>query len=362
MPTQYGKQVKTISDFVRTFSLKQGNTKAAYFVRNLEFAAWAWKEMFRKSIWEIKTVVLTLDKDHNIRIPDDCERMVNVSVVDRFGKLQPLSYNPNMSTVEVMCETNSCACTHCHGKDTLCAAVENISVVFEDIIIDGETYQKVTYIKADGCGNIIKEEHVPVTEAISEKVVTTIVTTSLCKVEVSDKGCILPTAPNINMLQTYCGYNGSMLNNGYRGNGLGYNAYRSLIPVPYNYYGHWNWNAACQDIIHIFRSAANNCTYINQQDTCTVNCAQEQNDIHKVILSYQTIGAEPGVEILIPEYAEMAISIGILYQQALFNPKDMDRNNAMLYKFRAAKKDVDRHLNPIRMDDIIKIQTQPHLW
>lgn len=365
MATQYGQQVITISDCVRKFSLKQGNTKAINFIRNMEFAAWAWKELFRKSIWEIKTVVIPVDhRKHTIRIPDDCERMVNISVVDRYGKLQPLSYNPNISTVEILCQKNNCSCNHCHGQGTLCADVENITTTIEEIIINGTAYPKITYIKADRCGDIMKQEDVPVWDPIAEDVTTTTVTTLLCKVEVTEHGCIKATAPNAAFLQQYCGINnGGMINNCNNGAWRPEsNPYRSLIPAPYNYYGQWNWNAACRDIVHIFRSRKNNCTYVNQSETCNEQCGNEQNDIDQVILSYQTIGTEPGVEILIPEYAEMAINIGILYQQALFNPRDLDRNNSMLQKWRTAKKNVDRHLNPIRMDDMIKLQTQPHYW
>lgn len=357
--TQYGVQVMYISELVRKFSLKQGNTKAINFIRNLEFASWAWKELFRKSIWEIKAVVVKVDKHGNIRIPDDCERLVNISVVDRFGKLQPLSYNPNLSTVEVLCQKNQCSCNHCKGQNTLCGAVENLTATIEEIVIDGNTYPKVTYIKADKCGDIIKEEHIPVWDANAEDVTTIIKNTFLCNVEVTEHGCIRATAPNILALQDFCGINGAFLNNGWIGSG---NAYRSLIPAPYNYYGQWNWNAACRDIIHIFRSRKNNCTFINEPNACHDQCGTEQNDIDQVILSYQTIGVNQGEEILIPQYAEMAINAGMLYQQAFFNPRDGDKNGSMLQAFRREKRGVERHLNPIRMDDIIKIQTNPHLW
>ncbi len=365
MATQYGQTVITISDLVRKFSLKQGNTKAINFIRNMEFASWAWKELFRTTIWEIKTVVIPVDHiTNNITIPGDCERLVNISVVDRFGKIQPLSYNPNLSTVEIACQKTKCSCKRCGGNGTLCGAVENITTVQEEIVINGDPYTKITYIRADRCGDILKEEDVPVWDPTTSSVTRTTITTLICKVEVTEHGCIKPTAPNMNTLQQYLGLgNGGMVNN--LGNtwwGNGINPYRSLIPAPYNYYGQWNWNAACRDIIHIFRSAKRNCTFVNSQQEVNNECHGEENDICQVILSYQTIGVTSGEEILIPEYAEMAINTGMIYQQALFNPRDGDRNNAMLYKFRAEKKKVAAHLNPIRMDDIIKLQTQPHLW
>ncbi len=365
--TQYGEQVMYISDMVRKFNLKQGNVKGTSFIRTMEFASWAWKELFRNSIWEIKTVVLEVDrKNHTITIPDGCERLINISVIDRYGKQQPLTYNPNLNTVSMLCQKNKCSCSNCHGEGTLCGAMDNITAVVEGVEINGETYQQTTWMRGNGC-TIEKEEHVPVWDQTlndDEGGVTYITNRQwICDIEVSDKGCILPTRPNIAALETYCGFNGACLNNGYTNFGAGWvNPFRSLAPAPYNFFGQWNWNAQSRSIIHIFRSRRNNAVYANCPDRQQTDCGREENDIHKVILSYQTAGVYPGQEILIPDYAEMAVSAGILYQQAYFNPKDGDRNRTMLAGFRIHKRALDRYLNPIKINDIGKIQTQPRPW
>lgn len=362
--TQYGQQVLFLSELVRKFCLKQGNVKQTNFLRYMEFAAWAWKELFRKSIWEVKTVVLTVDPvKHTIQLPNDCERMVNLSVIDRFGKLQPLTYNPHLSTVEIKCQKTRCSCNNCHGQNTLCEALDNLTVQQETIVVNDTEYTQVTYIRSNGCGSLEKEINTFAWDAATEAVISVKNNVLLCTLEVDSAGCILPTAPNIIALQDYCGFNASCCNNFWGNNVLGWtNPYRAAIPTPYNFYGQWNWNAACRDIIHIFRSRKNNCTFVNDQVNCETQCGNEVNEIHKVIVSYQTSGQEVGEEILVPEYAEMAVNMGMIYQQSLFNPRDMDRGGAMLAKWRGEKRRVEAYLNPVKMDDIRKLQVQARPW
>lgn len=362
--TQYGQQVLFLSDLVRKFCLKQGNVKQVNFLRQMEFAAWAWKELFRKSIWEVKTVVLTVDPHkHTIQLPDDCERMVNISVLDRFNKLQPLTYNPHLSTVDMLCQKTRCSCTSCGGQDTLCEALDNLTVQQETIVVNDTEYTQVTYIRSNGCGALEKEINTFAWNPVTEEVEAVKNNVLLCTLEVNSNGCILPTRPNILALQDYCGFNAGAYNNFYANNYLGgINPYRSLIPTPYNFYGQWNWNAACRDIIHIFRSRKKNCTFVNDEQNCTTQCGGEQNEIHKVILSYQTSGAEPGQEIIVPEYSEMAVNMGMIYQQAVFNPRDRDTNGVMEAKWRKEKRRVEAYLNPVKMDDLRKLQTQQRPW
>jgi hypothetical protein len=366
MLRQYGQEVHYLSDYVRKFNLKQGNVKGIAFIRTMEFASMIWKLLFRKSIWEIKTQVLTVDRETNtITIPEGCERLINLSVIDKYGKLHPLTYNPDISTVNTLCQQNKCSCTTCGGVGTLCEAMDNITAINEDVVINGETYQKTTYMRGDGC-TIQREEHVPAWDSATSEVVYVTNRQWVCDIEVSDKGCILPTAPNILALQTYCGYNGSCLNNGYNVNSSGYgyggfvNPYRGVAPVSYNFFGYFNWDAASRSIIHIFRTSSN--IYLNNRAKCEEDCRGIENEIVKVIISYQTNGSTPGEEILIPEYCVMAMDAGILWQQAVFNSQDGDRSRKKEYYFNSQKMDLNKYLNPIRIDDVKKVQTNLRPW
>lgn len=362
--TQYGQKVLFLSELVRKFCLKQGNVKQVNFLRQLEFAAWAWKELFRTSVWELSTVVLDVDPHkHTITLPNNCERLINISVVDRYGNIEPLTWNQNMSTVSMLCQKNSCSCHKCGGQDTLCEALDNLTVVQEQITVNDTEYTQVTYIKNNGCGSLQKEIHTWAYNPSTEEVEAVVNNELLCTIEVNDKGCLLPTKPNILALERYCGYNSSLFNNGFCGIGFPYvNPYRSLIPTPYNFFGYWNWNAACRDIIHIFRSKNKNTLFVNDQANCNTTCGREENDIKKVIVSFQASANTDGIEMLVPEYAEFAVNAGMIYQQAFFNTRDGDRGGSLEAKWRKEQRKVQAYLNPVRMDDIIKIQTQPRLW
>jgi hypothetical protein len=329
----------------------------------MEFAAWAWKELFRTSIWEISTVVLDVDPvKHTICLPDNCERLVNISVVDKLGKIQPLTWNPHLSTVSVMCQKNKCSCSSCGGSNTLCEAADNFSVTQESITVHGVDYTQVTYIRNNRCGALEKEIHTYAYDPVSASVKAVVLNEMLCEIEVDSNGCILATAPNINALEVYAGYN-ALFNNGFSNQFVGgVNPYRSLVPSPYNFYGYWNWNAASRDIIHIFRSARQKGTYVNCPEKVDSDCHHEENEIKKVIVSFQAAANSGSGEMLIPEYAEMAVNVGMLYQQALFNPRDMDRNRTMETKFNIQKRKVQSYLNPIRIDDIIKVQSNIRLF
>lgn len=357
----YGQEVHTLSEHVRKFCLKQGNVKQTSFLRQMEFAAWAWKDIFRTTIWEISTAVLRVDpKTHTIKLPGDCERMLNISVVDKFGQTHPLTFNPALNTAQILCEKPKCTCSECEGENTLCGAIDAMSVTQEQIEVNGQTYTEVTYIRNNRCGELQKEVHTwaynPTTDA-AEEVITREV---LCNVEVTDKGCIAVTSPNIAVLRDNCGYDGSRLNNLWTNSYMGYvNPYRENIPIPFNFYGFFNWNAADRDIIHIFRSKIRRSYYVNDPERCNNECHGEENDIRQVIVSYQSNGSySEGTEILIPEYATHAVDVGMLYQQDLFNPRSMDRGGAMSAKYSKEKRRVAQYLNPVRLDDIRKLQTQ----
>lgn len=362
MLRQYGVEVKTLSEIVRSLALKQGNDKSVYFIRNLVIAAEVWKELFRRTIWEIKTVVLNVcPKKGTITIPNDCERLVNISVIDKYNRIKPLSYNPNINTAEILCQKNKCSCNKCHGENTLCGAVDNITRTTENVEIQGEEYTKTTWIRYDGSGAIQKQEEIPTLDQKTGTVVMQTNVQTICNVEVNSDGCILPTAPNIEAFTTYCGF-GAVINNGWDNRHCGWqtNAYRELIPASYNFFGSWNWNAASRDIIHIFHSGRRNCTFINEPGQCNQN--GEENEITKVIVSYQTNGETPGEEILIPQYAQYAIEMGIIWRQKKYNPRDGDKDESALRSWRREVQKVNAHLNPIRMDDMIKLQTQPRYW
>lgn len=359
MERLYGQAVMPISTLVDKFCLKQGNTREVGFIRYLSFAEWAWKELFRTTIWAIKRQVLHVDcKTNTIKLPNDCERLVNISVVDRYGKLHPLSGDPDFNTSQINCQKCACSCSHCKGENTLCHVVDNITMTTEMVTIQGDEYPLTTWIRYDRTGALQKEEKIPTWDTSTESVIYVTEYTTLCNLDIDDHGCIKATAPNMEFLVSYTGWNGL----GWNGVAYSNTAIRRLIPTSYNNWGYWNKNAQDPTIIHIFRNSITGNHQFLHGDNMNTRHDVINNPIEQVIVSYQTSGDNGGSEILIPEYAEMAIDAGMIYQQRLFNPKDTDRDQSGHALWRREQMAVMKHLNPIRMEAVTKLQTELRRW
>ena len=351
METLYGQSIMRLSDLVDDFCLKQGNRRESDYLRYLVFAKWAWKSMYRDTIWNIKSVALQMDhKKHTITLPNDCERLVNISVVDRFRKLHALTPDSDFNTVEVKCQKNKCSCHNCNGENTLCAVLDNITLTTTYVTIQSVQYPLYTWIRYSGDGALQQEQSIPTYDTAKAAVVYQTIFTTLCNLDIDDKGCIKPTAPNMGYLASYCGWDGN--NSWWNGWGATYQPYKTLIPPVYNYFGYWKKNAADPQIIHIFKNE-----YPDHHDD-----KNHHDEIGTIIVTYQTNGETPGEEILVPEYAVEAVQTGMIYQQRKYNPKDGDRDNSGKYQFDEEKIRVMKYLNPIRMEVVEKLQQQARPW
>ena len=350
MLTLYGEEVIPLSKIVKELALKQGNMKETDVFKQLVYARWVWKDIFRKYIWAIKNQVLCLDPvSHTFVKPSDCERIINISVVDFSSKIQPLTCDPGLNTAAISCIAQKCSCNTCHGDNTLCGAAENaISYTTEMVTIHDVDYIKQTWTRYSN-GAVQQEMKIPTWDEATGTVVENTEYVTLCNVEVTDKGCIKPTAANMELLRTYCGADNNPFIYPW------WYEQNNLVPVPYNYYGYWNVNAADGNIIHVFRR--------DHKPVHHVLPAQGRDNICKVIVSYQTSGETPGDEIMVPQYAQMAMDTGIMWQQKLYNPRaPMGEKQFHKNEYNAAKLDLNKFLNPIRLEVVAKLQTVLRRW
>lgn len=359
---EYGTAVMTLSDLVDDFCLAQNNMRETAILAQYRHARWSWKELFRTTLWNIRKAVLCVDcENHTIILPDDCEsnKIIAISVVDCYGKLHPLGFNSDWNTAKIKCTKVKCSCNSCGGEDSLCAAIDSISAVMETVVIRGTPYTKTTLTRCDAAGAVQTQETIPTWDESTGTVKDIVIIKTICNVEVTDKGCIKVTQPNMDLLRMYCGC-GNFIDNwnswgfGWGNNGL----YRELIPAVYNYWGEWNYNAANPKIIHIFGTG--------RQQHFGNNDVQEnewRGSIRQVIVDYQTNGETPDTEILVPEYAVEAIEDGMFYRQKKLNPRASmgDREEARM-AWERGKTSVAKYLNPMYMETIAKLQTNKRLW
>lgn len=359
---QYGISVMTLTDLVDDFCLAQGNLREAVYLAQIRHGRWSWKELFRTTLWNIRKVVLCVDcKDHSIHLPKDCERVINISVVDCHGKLHALGFNTDFNTAKITCLKSKCGCGTCHGEGTLCGAIDSIQVVTGTVVITGHDYTQTTWTRYDGSGAVQIQQQIPAWDELNQKVVFNTQVHTVCNVETTDKGCIKATLANMNTLRENCGCGNFFEEWNNQGFGWGnYNLNRELITTTYNYWGEWNYNAADPTIIHIFGNARQGQTHFNH----TQDQEREwRNGLQQVILEYQTNGETPNTEILVPEYAVEAIQIGMFYRQKYLNPRvPAGERMAVKNEWRAAKVEVAKYLNPVLMDNLAKLQTNKRLW
>lgn len=350
----------TAQEVVDDFCLKQGNMRRAGILQAYVNLRWAYKDMFRYTLWDIKTQALPVDcHTDTINLPVDCERVINLSVVDMYGKLHPLGFNTDFNTTQIRCLKPKCGCGNCNGQNTLCSAIDSVSAVQTPVTIEGHSYMQTTIVRYNGNGTIQRQITQPSWDVESSSVIFNTSYETLCNVETTERGCIKITQPNMDALRTYAGC-GNFIDN-YRNMGFewgNYSAYRQLIPSAPNYWGQWNYNAADRTIVHIFGHPQN----------LHFNNTQEQEDewrsnIRQVILSYQTNGETPGQEIMVPEYAVIAVQVGMAYMQKIVHPKaSADDKREAKWAFNAEKNKVFTYLNPVRMTDMVNLQTAPHRW
>lgn len=353
-----GHAVMTLTDMVDDFCLAQGNMRESGYLAQIRHARWSWKELYRTTTWFIRIQVLELDRNHSIKLPNDCERVINIQVVDCHGKKHPLGFNTDWNTTKISCIKTKCSCDHCSGTDTLCAAIDSLKVVLSTVTINGKDYTNTTYYKYDRCGDVQKQEVVNVWDS-ANNVVTQITNTYLiCNVETTEHGCIKATSANMGLLRDNCGC-GNFFD---EWNALGYHwgnydSYRELINAPYNYWGEFNFNAACGDIIQIFQPHCRHFGHNDHQER------EWRNGIRQVILEYQTNGETPDTEILIPEYAVEAVETGMFYRQKKLNPRATANDRAMTKaEWEESKTGVAKYLNPINLEFFAKLQTNKRLW
>lgn len=360
---QNGFAVMTLTDMVDDFCLAQGNLREAVITANYRHARWAWKDLFRTTLWEIRTAVLELNcRDHSFRIPSDCERIINISVMDCYGKLHPLGFNSDWNTAKIKCTKVQCSCGTCNGEGTLCAAVDSISSVFTTVVINDQDYTQTTLTRYNANGTISKETITPSWDVESSTVIFNTNSQVICNVETTESGCIKVTQANMDTLRTYCGCGNYLDEWGAWGYGWGeIPLNRQLIPAPYNYWGEWNYNAADRTIIHIFGNARQGATHFN-------NCNQQEEDqwrtsLSQVILQYQTNGEVPATEILVPEYAVEAVQVGMFWRQKRLHPRmGPGEREAARMDYEREKTKVAMYLNPITLDLLAKQQTNARLW
>lgn len=373
MKKMFGGPVMSLSAIVKNLMIEQGNSNQNHYADNLVRAKWTFKDLLKDTIYSVKYKVVTLDPaDNSIIIPSDCSQLYSISVENHCGQLVPLAANPDMNTIRLECPVKKCSCQSCKGNGTLCDALDAIQVVFEDVDINGYPFTKKTWIQKCDDGVIRKVIELPyptLPYPIGRAPDVTIKTEyeTLCNLEVTSTGCIVPTEANHRLLMQYCGcyipfWQSSAC--------LAVNAINSMDPLspamnmidingqgldatwireywceaglfPQSNFGYWNWDAlgGQKIILKMVRAT-------------------------KFILCYRTNGEGcDGEEILVPEDALDAMQFGIVWRQRAFSPAFADREKESAFTVYTRHKDLyGKLLRPVSPEVLASLQQITPLW
>lgn len=332
----YGVPTETLEEVLNLYLVQQGNSRRSHFADYMITAQEVWEQLFRGTIWQVRQVIADVDQDkHTLQLPRDMERFLSISVMDHCGDLQPLTYDPNMNTLEVLCHKKTCSCTECNGEGSMCDAIDSLTMREAPVVIDTITYYERIWNRK--CGHSIME--VRETPAKDGDEITWVTSEKLiCDVDVDEKGCIKPTEPNRQLFDHHFGL--FLLDCHRRLCDDHHLRCRTQIPPNFSYYGFYKPDATCDGIIHLKHVKAD-----------------------KVIVSYQPAAGITDGQVMVPKYAKDAMMYGLFYYSVRFrtNVSIGERREAE-NNFKMAVRKLFLFMFPISLEEFTKLPSRRRIW
>ena len=330
----------TLTEVVNEYMMASFNERRKYFLNYLSVARRVWKELYWGTLNQVVSRYVAVDKSttaYSIPYPADCVRLLNVFEVDDCNNLQSLSVDNFMNVLEQPKAKNTSCQKHkkCGCEDSLCDAIDSMTVVLKDVWIDGVPYVEKIWHKRFDNGDLmeIRETHVKSfsVDANGKNAGNTIIPDVqrklICRFDVNDCGCVLPTDKNKKLVVSHCGcllpvYIEKVCN--------------TVLPRTKNEYGHYKVEGGR--------------IYIDTEKDW-------------VIETHQTNGECDGDEILIEEVAVIAMMFGIDFMTKAFRPNipAFEKRESKL-AYNQAKTDLLHFKNPIRIDEFMKISDSIPKW
>lgn len=329
--TIYGVPAKSLDECLDLFMIEQGNSKRSHYLDYMITIHSVWQELFRKTIWDIRQIVVDVDKVNNtVTLPEGIERLISITVVDKNNNMQPIVFDPNMSTVNIQCHNRTCSCETCKGENTLCDAIDSITMRIETIVLNSQIYDIRIWNKRDGA-SLLEVREAPYVNGDGQVEYHT-TTNALYDFELTDKGCIKQTDSNVSAFLKFCGYAIPT-------------CYKRMCPQPIlprlqSGFGYWKPDAACQKIVHLKDVTAD-----------------------KVIISFQPAPGYKNKTVLVPEYGLQALMYGLYYFTMRFDKKvPRGEKRAAELDWIRKRQELFGYMHPINLDDISRLRGVVPKW
>lgn len=329
--TLYGYPTLTLEEAVENYMIQSDNMKRRHFTKLMVTAKWVWLEMLKDTMWNLVHKVVEIDKaTHTIKLPCDMLRLMNISVVDKFNRIQSFSHSENMNNLTIKCPPKKCSCQTCGGKDSLCEVMDNTVMLSETIMVNGSPYNKRTFLKRESNGTLNKVIELPYLDTEDNTVKTRTYNELACSLEITRTGCLKPTEANFRLLQEHCECFFP----------LDFFRHRNArcspaeqIQDPDNRFGTFKEDAVDKSLMHIYNTHA-----------------------EYVIISYQPNDQDMiDGEYMVPEFAYNCFSFGMYYHANKFvRVMPRGEKQGAANDFNNATRKLQYFMSPVSVDTIIK--------
>lgn len=317
----------TVAESTDQFCIAQGNDDRKYYDNMLYHSLQAWNDLLRTTLWAFQSVWVETRKDSSSRypyitLPRNMDLFLALLEEDRCGRLVQLPGSSSFSTSFPPVQ-KSCGCTADCGCGDLCAAANSFSLITKPVVIGGTTYTEKQWLEVCANGDVIEYREVP-SKTETGAVITVQNTQRICTLATKPCGCVEDTDANRVLLSDTCG---------------------------------------CRlDTCHrsrIFRPEPSGCETTIQDDGCGRLQLIGKDIKPWYVLQYQE---SEGCDIsLIPDYALFTHHAGIDFFSIAFNPRRRNERRDAKYFYEEQKLKLVEQLNPIDLEVVHKLQSQPRI-
>lgn len=363
----------TLSEATDEYLINRGIDKKKHYGKYLVIGKRVWQEIFRTTLWVVKTQWLPLKKGDPypyIDMPRGLERLFTVNTVDNCGKTVSLYYNNQLNVVPRP-KTQNCGCTGCHCAG-LCEDVNSFQVTTKLLFtINGIEYFEKTWLKYCPNGDIWEYSQVPTKKYLDRigdggdynedynndyaksaaalsnfEIVTQTFQKKLCTLEAKACGCPEESDHNHQMVLDTCGCHLSLF---HRHQDRYCDPFLA-DPAP-NVYG------------EVKISECGTRIYFKPPQHHFDGCGAGPRLPTHLEVSFQTDGINIGSDILVPDYALFALWTGVDWRSKLFNSRyPWNEKKGMEYAFNDACNDIILYLNSFNLQTLSSIQDAPQRW
>lgn len=361
-------EIYTLADATDEYLALRGINKQKYYSSFLIAAKWAWKQLFKNTIYAVNSQWFTLKSGvpfNYVDMPINCVRFFSASIVTERNQIKNLFYSNYTNIIQMPTSSQKkCGCGTCDCGG-LCEDVNSLTYTTKLLFtINGVDYYEKDWVKVCPNGDVIEYRIVPVKKYNSftgdggdymndymndydiggapfsdYTIVYQDFQTKVCQLTVKPCGCPENTTENINLLNSYCGCY------------LPFNAYckrkhEDVFLGEINNYGH-------KGTVKV--SECGTKIYYIPDPSCANKPLPEF-----LLLNWQTSGENCSEVVQVPEYATDTLFAGIdFYSKRFNNAYNQTEKDDSKYAWRNSVNEMVAFLNPLSLEWLSTVADAP---